>query len=74
LYEPLSKLSVEPPREEEEDGKSPVNDNSPIFALDLLLLSLVRTQSRLARSSEDASNLMETMRREWSEAYRVQMA
>jgi hypothetical protein len=45
----------------------------PIVALELLLLSLARTQGRLARTSDETSKVMDQLRREWSEAYRVQM-
>jgi hypothetical protein len=75
LYEPVSKLGTTAPSEEEDELPQAVTDpHSPIVALDLLLLSLARTQSRLSQTNEDAHKLIETMRREWSESYRVQMA
>jgi hypothetical protein len=43
------------------------------MALDLLLLSLARTQSRLAGMNEEMKGLLDTFRREWSETYRVQL-
>jgi hypothetical protein len=43
------------------------------MALDLLLLSLARTQSRLASATDEAKSLLDNLRREWSEAYRIQM-
>jgi hypothetical protein len=45
----------------------------PIVALDLLLLSLARTQSRLAQIDEDTRRLLQGLQREWSEAYRIQL-
>jgi len=75
LYEPLRKLStgteagdedvVDEPRIEEQNG--------PLVALELLLLSLARTQSQIVASNEEAKKTMETLRREWSETYRVQL-
>lgn len=75
LYEPVSKLGQAPPAQDEEELPPTTTDpHSATVALDLLLLSLARTQSRLSQNNEDAQKLIETMRREWSEAYRVQMA
>jgi hypothetical protein len=75
LYEPVSKLGMSAPSDEEDELPQAVIDpHSPTVALDLLLLSLARTQSRLSQTNEDAHKLIETMRREWSESYRVQMA
>ena len=45
----------------------------PIVALDLLLLSLARTQSRLSNASEENRRLLDALRREWSETYRIQL-
>jgi hypothetical protein len=74
LYEPLSKLSAPETSEEELDEIPVAHEHHPTVALDLLLLSLARTQSRLSKSSEEASKVLEAMRREWSESYRVQLA
>lgn len=49
-------------------------DHGPIVALELLLLSLARTQGRLASTSDEARKLLDDMRREWSEAYRIQLS
>jgi hypothetical protein len=74
LYDPVAKLGISPDSAEEEDAAPPRQaENGALVALDLLLLSLARTQSRLSGASEEASNLLNTLRREWSEAYRVQM-
>jgi hypothetical protein len=75
LYEPVSKMGMTAPSEEDDELPQAITDpHSPTVALDLLLLSLARTQSRLSQTNEDAHKLIETMRREWSESYRVQMA
>ena len=48
--------------------------NGPVVALELLLLSLARTQSVLTSNDDDAGKLLEAFRREWSETYRVQLS
>lgn len=77
LYEPVRRLAsaaplgdddaeaIEAPREDEEAG--------PLVALELLLMSLARTQAQLATNSDEAKKVLETMRRDWSETYRVQL-
>jgi hypothetical protein len=75
LYEPVNKLSQTPTPDDGEDSPTvPSQDqHGPIVALELLLLSLARTQSRLGNTSDEAHKLIETFRREWSETYRIQM-
>jgi hypothetical protein len=74
LYDPVNKIGRLPATAEDEDSVVPnETQHGPIVALDLLLLSLARTQSRLASTSEETNKLLNTMRREWSETYRVQM-
>jgi hypothetical protein len=74
LYEPVSRMgSPLPPEDDEESPPIASEQQGPTLALDLLLLSLARTQSRLSKTNEDAHKLIDTMRREWSESYRVQM-
>jgi hypothetical protein len=70
LYEPLSKLSAPLPSEDDELPATTEQQGLTV-ALDLLLLSLARTQSRVSRTNEDAHKLIDTLRREWSDAYRV---
>jgi hypothetical protein len=73
LYDPVSKMALVQ-REVETDAALPeAEQHGPIVALDLLLLSLARTQSRLAQSDDDNRRLLETLQREWSEAYRIQL-
>ena len=75
LYEPVNKMSQAQPADGEQEGALvPLERlDGPIVALELLLLSLARTQSRLAQASEEASSVVDNLRREWSEAYRIQM-
>jgi hypothetical protein len=56
------------------EGQEPdAEQQGPIVALELLLLSLARTQGRLANTSDEARKIMDELRREWSEAYRIQL-
>jgi hypothetical protein len=77
LYEPLSKLDT-PDQPEGGDETETISGpaepkDGPSVALDLLLLSLARAQSRLSQASEEAHSVLESLRREWSETYRVQL-
>jgi hypothetical protein len=74
LYDPVRKMVTTAPADGD-DGPSPAADaaHGPTVALDLLLLSLARTQSRLASSSDDARKVLDVLRREWSDTYRVQL-
>ena len=72
LYEPVRKLSqLQQTADGEDLGRPP--EPGPLLALDLLLLSMARTQGRLAQTSEEARHLLDNLRREWSEVYRVQL-
>jgi hypothetical protein len=74
LYEPLQKLGADeqgPDADHAIPGRE--HQSGPLMALDLLLLSLARTQSRLAGVNEEMKGLLDTFRREWSETYRVQL-
>jgi Histidine kinase-, DNA gyrase B-, and HSP90-like ATPase len=74
LYDPVAKMGLSPGGAEDEDATVQHRaEHGPIVALELLLLSLARTQSRLATTGDEAGNLLNTLRREWSETYRVQM-
>lgn len=77
LYEPLKKTTVSYAVEESgEAGELPAAGEGAsglVVALDLLLLSLARTQSVLSQNNEDARKLLDGFRKEWSDAYRVQM-
>jgi hypothetical protein len=75
LYDPVKKMGLPQATAEDEEVGAPPSDGKPgpILALDLLLLSLARTQSRLSTTSDDTRKLLDTLRREWSETYRVQL-
>lgn len=76
LYEPLRKLGALS-NEDEDDGvtDTPRSEaqGGPLVALELMLLSLGRAQAQIGSSNDDAKRTMETLRREWSEAFRVQL-
>jgi hypothetical protein len=75
LYEPLRKLGLGVESEVEDNGEAPPveSQDGPLVALELMLLSLARAQSQIAAHNDDAKKTLETLRREWSEAYRVQL-
>ncbi len=76
LYDPVCKMGLtHTGTDDGEETASPpaAEQQGPIVALDLLLLSLARTQSRLSRADDDFRDLLEGLQREWSEAYRIQM-
>lgn len=76
LYEPLRKLGASS-NEDEDDGVTDAPrgeaQGGPLVALELMLLSLGRAQAQIGSNNEDAKRTMETLRREWSEAFRVQL-
>lgn len=78
LYRPLAELSLRPATEGEDsgEGQDAVAESPLAVALDLLLLSLARTQSVMGASKEARypGELFEDMRREWSETFKKQMA
>jgi hypothetical protein len=75
LYDPVSKMAlIQDGDHESETALPPVAEQQgPIVALDLLLLSLARAQSRLAQTDDDTRTLLEGLQREWSETYRIQL-
>lgn len=75
LYEPVRKMgqTVHDDNGEGLDGQDAEDNNGPLVALELLLLSLGRAQAQIAASNDDAKATLETLRREWSEGYRVQL-
>jgi hypothetical protein len=73
LYDPVSRMAAIEDDAEEAATPPTAEQQGPIVALDLLLLSLARTQSRLARTGDDARQLLDGLQREWSETYRVQL-
>lgn len=75
LYEPLRKLGMSAPAEDENGADVPLEEaqEGPLVALELMLLSLARTQTQISASNEEARKTLETLRREWSESYRIQL-
>ncbi len=75
LYEPLRKLGGAPDVVDDDATETPPTDEQggPLIALELMLLSLGRAQAQIGAGNEEAKKTMETLRREWSEAYRVQL-
>jgi len=75
LYEPVRKMTPVTSEDDEEGSGAPrlESQEGPLIALELLLLSLARTQAQIGAASEEAHKTLETLRREWSEAYRVQL-
>jgi len=82
LYEPVRNRWATQQVSEDDNGTSPTaadgqapdsQKQGPIVALELLLLSLARTQARLASTSDEARKLLDELRREWSDAYRIQL-
>ena len=61
--------------DEDDGGEAPAarGPGRTLVALELLLLSLGRAQAQVTAQNDDARKILETLRREWSEAYRVQL-
>jgi hypothetical protein len=77
LYRPLAELALKPTTDGgEEEVTTPESESPLAVVLDLLLLSLARTQSVMSASKETrpAGELFEDMRREWSDTLKKQMA
>lgn len=76
LYNPLKELARKPVEEALEEGQAPepkTVDEGPLVALELLLLSLARAQGVLGLRSDEAKQVFDQLRREWSETYRIQL-
>jgi hypothetical protein len=75
LYEPVQKIQVQNATDEDGADAGPENPHDePVVALELLLLSLARTQSVLTAKDAEVGKMLETFRREWSEVYRIQLS
>jgi hypothetical protein len=76
LYEPVRQFQQTGSHDTEEDRGQAVQiekHDSPIVALELLLLSLARAQSALSMHNDDARKAFDSLRREWSDTYRIQL-
>jgi hypothetical protein len=58
LYEPVRKINAPQAGDDADEANlTAADETGPVVALDLLLLSLARTQSRLSGANEDARRL-----------------
>ncbi len=76
LYNPLKELARQPVEEPLYEGQAVESnhvDGGPLVALELLLLSLARAQGVLGMRSDEAKQVFDQLRREWSETYRIQL-
>lgn len=76
LYNPLKDLARKPVEEALDEGQAldaKHVDEGPLVALELLLLSLARAQGVLGMRSDEAKQVFDQLRREWSETYRIQL-
>jgi hypothetical protein len=76
LYNPIQKAGLAQLSENDAEHGEPSQadvHHGPIVALELLLLSLARTQSVLSAQDGEAGKLLEKLQREWSEVYRIQL-
>jgi hypothetical protein len=74
LYKPLIDLEIK----EAVEGDVPSDQTvplskGPIVALELLLLSMARSQSMMSVDNVDVAKTFETFRRSWSDTYRIQL-
>ncbi len=72
LYEPLMAHREE--NGEEETVEVQVQENKLTTVLDLVLLSLARTQSVMSQLNEEASAIFEDFRQAWSQTLKVQLS
>ena len=75
LYDPLRKIdALDNTDDGENNGAKHVREQiGSLVALELMLLSLARTQAGLSLENEDAHRTLETLQREWSESLRIQL-
>ena len=72
FYEPLMAHRGE--NGDEEAAEVHVQENQLTTVLDLVLLSLARTQSVMSQSNDDASAIFEDFRQAWSQTLKVQLS
>lgn len=72
LYEPLMRATETSNGDENEEVVKAQPDGLAT-TLDLLLLSLARTQSVMSQSNTEAADLFETFRQSWSNTLKIQM-
>jgi hypothetical protein len=69
----LTDLEIKEAIEEESPDQTVPASKGPILALELLLLSMARTQSLMSVDNPDVATTFETLRRSWSDTYRIQL-
>lgn len=75
LYEPIRQISPKSSNDEAEENQEisvAESEQAPIVALELLLLSLARTQSVMS-SDEENVKFLDSFRRAWSDTFRIQL-
>ena len=72
LYEPLMTHKEE--NGDDESVEVHVQENKLTTVLDLVLLSLARTQSVMSQSNEDAAAIFDNFRQAWSNTLKVQLS
>jgi hypothetical protein len=72
LYEPLMPRIIE--TSDEDAGDIQIQEDSLTTVLDLVLLSLARTQAVMSQSNTEASEIFENFRQTWSNALKVQLS
>lgn len=73
LYEPLLKMGISEATEDAGVDSSAVQPpQGPVVILELMLLSLARTQSVMGRDNAEATKIFDAFRRKWSETFRIQ--
>ena len=72
LYEPL--MTYKHVEEDEDAPEVQDQENKLTTVLDLVLLSLARTQSVMGQSNEEAAAVFEEFRQAWSHALKVQLS
>lgn len=73
LYNPLRELSRKPVEDADDVQGGEAKREGPLVALELLLLSLGRAQGVLALRNDEAQQVFDQLRREWSDTYRIQL-
>jgi hypothetical protein len=75
LYKPLRDASAIVPAEDREDDAPPATERAQrsLMALELMLLTLARTQAVMAATDDEAPRVFETMRRRWSDSLRSKL-
>lgn len=74
LYEPLMTRVVDNSAGDDDAGDVHIQENNITTTLDLVLLSLARTQSIMSQSNAEAAEIFENFRQSWSNTLKVQLS